>query len=144
MRVLMMISNDNMAVREVYTSVLQSRFPGWGISHMSGLPPNPAYILKAYDVLIYELGKPDDPRRYKAILELWGELKELQRVRIVTHIEGPYREGVVAELEGQGIVCAGAPFMPQIIAEALQRVAPPSRAESPERGGRLRRLFRRT
>src|SRR5437588_11918052 len=103
MRILMMISNNNMAVREVYTSVLQSRFPGWGISHMSGLPPNPGYILKAYDVLIYELGKPDDARRYKAILALWDELKDLQSVRIVTHIEGPYREGVVAELAEQGV-----------------------------------------
>lgn len=155
MRVLMMISNNNMGVRAVYTSVLQSRFPGWGLSHMSGLPPNPAYILKAYDVLVYELGKPDDPSRYKATLALWDELKELQTIRMVTHIEGPYREGIVAELQQRGIVCVDTPFTPQAIADALDRVAPQRRgkertaasredapAPGPSPGGRLRGLFR--
>lgn len=146
MRVLMMISNSNMAARELYTLVLRERFPGWGISHMSGLPPNPGYIVKGFNVLLYELGAPDDPRRYKAVLALHDEIKEIDWVRLVTRIEGPYRDGIVAELESKGVICVGAPFSPQTIAEALQRAAPRPRAapdSGPGLGMRLRGLFRR-
>ena len=68
MRVLLMISNSNMSARELYGMVLRERHPGWGISNMSGLPISPATILKGFDVVVYELGAADDPRRYKAVL----------------------------------------------------------------------------
>jgi hypothetical protein len=149
MRVLLMISNSNMSVRELYGMVLRERHPGWGISNMSGLPISPATIMKGFDVVVYELGAADDPSRYKAVLALWEEVKELGRLRMITHVEGPYREGIVAELEGQGVICVGAPFTPATIAEAFARVAPPRRVPAtqknsgPSLGHRLRGLFRR-
>jgi hypothetical protein len=149
MRVLLMISNSNMSVRELYGMVLRERHPGWGISNMSGLPISPATIMKGFDVVVYELGAADDPQRYKAVLALWEEVKELGRLRMVTHVEGPYREGIVAELESQGVICVGAPFTPQTIAEAFERVAPPRKAPArpkasgPGLGERLHGLFRR-
>ncbi len=118
MRVLLMISNRNMAVRELYTAMLGSRYPGWGLSHMSGPPISPATIAKGFDVLIYELGAPDDPKRYRELLALWEQIKELG-IRVITHIEGPYREGVVAELAGQGIIVVEEPFTPEHVVAAL-------------------------
>lgn len=151
MRVLMMISNSNMAVREVYTLVLRERFPGWGLSNMSGMPPGAAGIINSFDVVIYELGAPDDPRRYQAILSLVDLLGAEVSRPIVTHIEGTFREGVVAELEGRGVIVVGVPFSPDTIAEALKRAVPtattPKAGEQapPDSGfgGRLRGLFRR-
>jgi hypothetical protein len=144
-----MISNSNMSTRELYGMVLRERHPGWGISNMSGLPISPATILKGFDVVVYELGAADDPRRYKAVLALWEEVKELGRLRMLTHVEGPYREGIVAELESQGVICVGAPFTPETIAEAFERAAPPgmvpagAKQSSPGLGARLRGLLRR-
>jgi len=126
MRVLLMASNSNMGVRELYTTVLRESFPGWGVSAMSGLPSNPGSIVSGFDVLIYELNKPDDPRRFKDIQALWAEIKG-GPARMVTHIEGPYREGIVAELESQGVVCVGTPFGPETVGVAIARVAPASR-----------------
>jgi hypothetical protein len=149
MRVLLMISNSNMSVRELYGTVLRERHPGWGISNMSGPPINPATIMKGFDVVVYELGAADDPRRYRAVLALWDEVKELGTVRMITHIEGPYREGVVDELESQGVMCVGAPFTLEAIAEAFERVAPPRKEPAtpkesgPGLGARLRGLLRR-
>src|SRR5262245_18424943 len=116
---------------------------------MSGLPINPAAIMKGVDVVVYELGAADDPGRYKAVLALWDEVKELGRLRMISHVEGPYREGIVAELESQGVICVGAQFTPHIIAAAFERVAPPRKAPAAPResgpglGARLRGLFRR-
>lgn len=146
MRVLMIVSNSNMAVRELYTQVLREHFPGWGVSHMSGLPSDPLGIVSAFEAVIYELGTADDPRRYKAVLALWEEIKG-RPIHVVTHIEGPFREGVVAELEAQGIVCVGTPFTPQAVAEALRRVAPQRPVRAPRERGqglgeRVRGLFR--
>jgi hypothetical protein len=149
MRVLLMISNSNMSTRELYGMVLRKRHPGWGISNMSGLPISPTTIMKGFDVVVYELGAADDPRRYKAVLALWEEVKELGRLRMMTHIEGPYREGSVAELERQGVICVGAPFTPETIAAAFERLASPRQATAtPKESGpglsdRLRGFFRR-
>ena len=146
MRVLLMISNSNMAARELYTRVLREQFPGWGLSNMSALPPGAGHIIKSFDVLVYELGAPDDPQRYKSLLALHDEIKPLETVGVITRIEGPYREGIVAELEGRGIVCVAAPFGTETVAAAFQRLAPPQRASSgprPGLGERLRGLFQR-
>ena len=68
---------------------------------------------------------------------------------MMTHVEGPYREGSVAALESQGVICVGAPFTPETIAAAYERVAPPRKATAtrtdsgPGLGDRLRGLFRR-
>lgn len=148
MRVLLMISNSNMAARELYTRVLRAQFPGWGLSNMSALPPGAGHIIKGFDVLVYELGAPDDPQRYKSLLALHDEIKPLETVRVITRIEGPYREGIVAELEGRGIVCEAAPFEPETVAAAFRRVAPQPRQaapthERPGLGQRLRGLLQR-
>ncbi|GEM_PF-1527308 len=153
MRVLLMISNSNMAIREMYGAVLRAHFPGWGVSNMSGMPPNPGSILKSFEVLVYELGAPSDPQRYRAILKLLDEVDKEDGLRIVTHIEGTFRAGIVAELESRDIVCVGEPFTPEAIVEAFRRVAPPARgapkagtttrAATGSAGGRLRGLFRR-
>jgi len=132
MRVLLMASNSNMAVRELYTTVLRESFPGWGVSAMSGLPSNPGSIVSGFDVLIYELNKPDDPRRFKDIQALWAEIKG-GPARVVTHIEGPYREGIVAQLESQGVLCVGTPFGADTVGAAIAAVAPAPRV-SRQRG----------
>lgn len=149
MRVLLMISNRNMAVRALYTAVLSSRHPGWGLSHMSGPPISPATIAKGYDVLVYELDAPGDPKRYRDLLALWEQINELG-IRVITHIEGPYREGVTAELAERGIIVVEEPFTLEHVAAALERAAPPPRKRrkeqadgEPERRGLLRGLFRR-
>ena len=154
MRVLLMITNNNVAVREIYGMALRAHHPNWGLSHMSALPSNTGPIVSAYDALIYEIGAANDPKRYKAVLALWDELKGSGATRLVTHIEGPFREGVVAELEAQGVVCVGAPFTPDNVAAALARIAPvPKKRKEPkepsapgdEAGGcgLFRGLFRR-
>ncbi len=155
MRVLLMISNSNVAAREFYGLVLRERYPAWGVSQMSGLPSNPAPIVQAYEALVYEMGAANDPKRYKVVQALWDELKESGKTRLITHIEGPFREGVVAELESQGVVCVDAPFTPDNVAAALARVAPATKQQRKDRreslaqdkaeGGRglLRGLFRR-
>ncbi len=125
MRVLLMIGNANMGAREVYASVLRERYPGWGVSNMSALPSNPAPIVKGYNAIVYEMLPADDPRRYRAALGLWEEIKGLDTTKVITRIEGPFREGIVAELEGQGVIVVGAPFSLQAVAEAFERVAPP-------------------
>jgi len=129
MRVLLMISNSNVSVRELYGLVLRERHPTWGVSQMSGLPSNPAPIVQAYEALVYEMGAANDPKRYKAVQALWDELKESGKTRIITHIEGPFREGVVAELESQGVVCVDAPFTPENVVAAFARVAPASKQQ---------------
>jgi len=136
MRVLLMISNSNVSVRELYGLVLRERHPTWGVSQMSGLPSNPAPIVQAYEALVYEMGAANDPKRYKAVQALWGELKESGKTRIITHIEGPFREGVVAELESQGVVCVDAPFTPENVAAAFARVAPASKQQRKDRKDR--------
>ncbi len=127
MRVLLMVSNSNMGVRELYTTVLREDFPGWGVSAMSGLPSNPGSIVSSFDVLVYELNKPDDPRRFKDIQALWAEIKD-GPARMVTHIEGPYREGIVSQLESQGVVCVATPFGPETVGAAIAAAAPAPRA----------------
>src|SRR5438874_2258435 len=91
MRVLLMISNSNMPARELYGRVLRDRHPAWGISNMSGLPISPATIMKGFDVVVYDLGAADDPRRYRAVLALWAEVKDPGTQRMSTHVGGPYR-----------------------------------------------------
>jgi hypothetical protein len=153
MRVLLMISNSNMAIRDSYGTALRAQFPGWGVSNMSGMPSDPGSILKSFEVLVYELGAPSDPRRYQAILKLLDEIDKEDGLRIVTHIEGTFRAGIVAELESRGIVCVDEPFTQEAIVAALRRVAPRPR-RSPEAGtatqaaansmgNRLRGFFRR-
>lgn len=144
----MMISNSNMAVREVYTLILRERFPGWGLSNMSGMPLGAAGIINSFDVVIYELGAPDDPKRYQAILSLVDLLGAEVRRPIVTHIDGTFRDGVVAELEGRGVIVVGVPFGPETIAEALKRAVPVATAPKASEqdgslSGRLRGLFHR-
>jgi hypothetical protein len=153
MRVLLMISNSNMAIRDSYSAVLRTHFSGWGVSNMSGMPTDPSSILKSFEVLVYELGPPSDPRRYQAVLKLLDEIEEEDGLRIVTHIEGTFRAGIVAQLESRGIVCVDEPFTPEAIIAALRRVAPrprgspeadrTARAASNSMGDRLRGLFRR-
>ena len=146
MRVLLMISNSNMGVRQLYGQVLRQSFPTWGISNMSGFPISPATIVKGFDIVVYELGAADDPRRFKDLEALWNDVKDILDVRFVTHVEGPHREDIVAELEGQGIVCVGAPFSPEAIAATFAMLTPRShiqRAQGPRLGERLRGLFRR-
>lgn len=159
MRILMMISNSNVAVREIYGMALREGHPNWSVSHMSGLPPDAGPIVTSYDALIYEIGSANDPRRYKAVLALWDEIKGSGATRLITHIEGSFSEGIVAELEGQGVVCVGAPFTPETVAAALARIAPTPRKgkepkgtqgakEQPAQGesgdhGLFRGLFRR-
>ena len=131
MRLLMMISNNNIAVREIYGMALRERYPTWSVSHMSGLPPDAGPIVTSYDALIYEIGAESDPRRYKPALALWDDIKGSGATRMITHIEGAFSEGIVAELEGQGIICVAAPFTPENAGAALARIAP---APAPRKG----------
>ncbi len=146
MRVLLMISNANTSARELYTAALRRYQPAWGISNMSGLPSDAASIVRGFDLLVYELGRPDDARRHGAVSALWDELRPLESTKIVTHVEGPLSLDVAADLEARGIICVQAPLGLETIAAALSRAAPPKRPPAAPDGGigrRLRSLFTR-
>lgn len=142
MRLLLAVSHSNMAAQELYLGVLRARYPGWGVSHMSGLPRDPASIISAYDAVIYELYPPEDPRRYKDLLALLEESEPSHKTPILTSIDGPYRAGIVATLEEKGVYVVGNPLSVETVSAALDLIAPPVKnAEHEGANGGDRRGF---
>lgn len=143
-RILMMISNANVSIREVYTVVVQNDLPGWGVSYMSGLPDNPLSILAAFDVLIWELGQADAPDRLLALRTLARQLHEVgARTIIVSHVEA-HSESAVDELANLRVMRG--PLSWVAIGETLRTLLPAVVPPQPARtsGGRFSRLFRRS
>ena len=131
MRILLMISNQNMGIRDTYTSVLKRDFPGWGMSHMSGLPSDPTSIIGGFDAVIYEMFVADDPRQYKGAKALWSELKIGHTTPLITHVEGPYRDASASDLRADGVTIVGTPFNAASVSLAFQSISPVRQTQAP-------------
>src|SRR5579862_9163702 len=97
-QVLLMISNNNLGLRELYAAVLSNEFPGWRVSYMTGMPERAVQIMAGYNLVIYELGKADDPRRIETARLLGDQLHESTTTALFTHLEGVVADHVVGDL----------------------------------------------
>jgi hypothetical protein len=105
---LLMISNNNMSLRELYTSVLDNHSAGWTTSFMSGMPPAVDTIMSGYDAIVFEIGSADAPDRVAAV-------KNLVRAGgvVVTHVEGRQ-----AAQRAEELATAGAYVIPNPVSGA--------------------------
>src|SRR6185312_9983869 len=96
-RMLLMVSNDHMSLRELYTLAVDNQPGGWATSFMSGLPSSAEAIVAGFDAVVYELGAPDSPGRV-------DEVKALLRsgVKVITHVEGRDSAAKVDDLRAAG------------------------------------------
>ena len=94
---LLMVSNNHMGLRELYTLAVENQQAGWATSFMSGLPTGAESILAGFDAVVYELGAADGPDRV-------SEVKALLRsgARIITHVEGRDSDMKAADLRAAG------------------------------------------
>jgi hypothetical protein len=140
MRMLLMVSNDHMSLRELYTLAVENHGAGWASSFMSGLPAGAESIVAGFDAVVYELGSADGPSRVK-------DVKALLRsgARVITHVEG--RDSVA---KADDLRSAGAYVIPQpVTIAAVTGVLDALVAKSKTKGGskrlgfgeRLRRTF---
>lgn len=141
MRMLLMISNSQMSLRELYTMVLDSHRAGWITSFMSGMPGDPAAIAGGYDAVIFELGVPNARERVAAALDLCAR----GRVPVITHVEGREAGPWTQELRDGGVVVVANPVTGGSIGEALDAIAARRRDDAHTRKvgvvARFRRLF---
>ncbi|HXT34063.1 MAG TPA: hypothetical protein VN837_00685 [Chloroflexota bacterium] len=114
MRMLLMVTNNQMSLRELYTLAVENHPAGWAISFMSGLPDGADSIVSAYDAVVYELGPPDSPRRVT-------DVKALRRTGtpVITHLEGREAPARVEELRAAGAQIVPYPVTIDGIAQAL-------------------------
>jgi hypothetical protein len=129
MRMLLMVSNDHMPLRELYTLAVDNQQGGWATSFMSGLPVGAESIVAGFDAVVYELGAPDSPGRV-------DEVKALLRsgVRVVTHVEGRESDAKADDLRAAGAYVIPHPVTIAAVAEALDALT----AKSKTKGGRNR------
>jgi hypothetical protein len=118
MRVLLMISNNQMSLRELYTAVLDTHPAGWVTSFMSGMPSDAASIVGGYDAVVYELGAPNIQDRVTTALSL-----AKGRVPVITHVEGREAPQWTQELTHAGVEVVANPVTSTHISEALDRLA---------------------
>lgn len=135
-QVLLMISNSNLGLRELYTAVLSNEFPGWRVSFMTGLPERAVEIMAGYDLVIYELGKPDDPRRIETVRLLGDQLHESTATRLFTHLEGFLAADTVSDLAAHHVHALTGTLTWQDLATALRvyKVVP-DKPKATNRGG---------
>jgi hypothetical protein len=148
-RVLLMISNSNVTLRELYTAVLSNEFPGWRVSFMTAMPERHLEIMAGYSLIIYELGRADDPARLDAVRALGDQLRDYRGTVLYTHLEGLLPDDAVADLSAHNVHAGAGPMSWQGLAADLRAAtAPPpdalaGRAATPGLLGRLQGLFRR-
>ena len=152
-QVLLMISNNNLSLREVYSAVLANEFPGWRVSYMTAMPERHQEILASYTLVIYELGKADDPRRIEIVRVLGDELRAPGGPTVYTRLEGFLPANVAAELAEHNVRVSTGALSWEGLAQDLRQVAgrPPEAQATPPEGssagrgvlGRLGGLFRR-
>jgi hypothetical protein len=120
---LLMISNNNMSLRELYTSVLDNHPAGWTTSFMSGVPSAIESIISGYDAIIYEIGPADALERVAAV-------KSLRRAGAVTvtHVEGRQAAQRTEELQAAGAYVVANPITGARINETIDGLAAALRA----------------
>ena len=118
MRMLLMISNNNMSLREFYTTILDNHAAGWITSFMSGLPDNVAAIVAGYDAVIYEIGAADSPERVASVKAV-----RATGIPVITHLEGRQAAARAQELEAIGTVIVPNPLNGARIEAALDALA---------------------
>jgi hypothetical protein len=140
---LLMISNNNMSLRELYTTMLDSHPAGWATSFMSGLPDGIEGLVAGYDALIYELGAADTAERISNVTQLLKTEKP-----VITHVEGRQAPQRAAELTEAGAYVVANPVTAGHIEEALNAITATLRRPKPSArrglGGHVRRLFKGT
>lgn len=141
MRMLLMISNNNMSLRELYTMVLDSHPTGWVTSFMSGMPADVDAILSGYDAVIYELGAADSPDRVDVVKRMRSG-----GAQVITHVEGRQAAQRTEELESAGALVVANPLSPTHVSAAIDQLADRLRRPGGNRrrigfGERLRRMF---
>jgi hypothetical protein len=138
-RVLLMISNNNVALRELYDAVLRNEFPGWRVSYMTAMPERHLEIMAGYTLIVYELGRADDPRRIEAVRALGDQLRDHRDTILYTHLEGLLPDDVVADLAAHNARAGTGPVSWQGLAADLRAAAAPRDAGAPGRGAREER-----
>ncbi len=137
---LIMVSNDHMSLRELYTLAVENQRGGWATSFMSGLPAGAESIVAGFDAVVYELGAPDGPARIH-------DVKTLLRsgVKLITHVEGRDSDAKADDLRAAGAYVVPHPVTIGAVTDALDALT----AKSKTKGGsnrvgfaeRLRRTF---
>jgi hypothetical protein len=123
MRMLLMISNNNMSMRELFTMVFDNHPAGWGTSFMSGLPSAIEGIVSGYDAIAYEIGRADDPARVATVQTL---LKA--GATVLTHVEGRDVAERESQLRTSGAFLVSTPVNQQHIVEAMDQLTASVRA----------------
>jgi hypothetical protein len=140
MRMLLMVSNDHMALRELYTLAVDNQTGGWATSFMSGLPTGAESIMAGFDAVVYELGAPDS-------LDRVDDVKALLRtgVKVVTHVEGRDSAAKADDLRAAGAYVIPHPVTIASVTDALNALAVKSKGTNGRNrvglGERLRRTF---
>ncbi|MGH2345162.1 MAG: hypothetical protein ACRDG4_08045 [Chloroflexota bacterium] len=140
MRMLVMVSNNHMSLRELYTLAAENHGAGWATSFMSGLPTGADSIVSGFDAVVYELGAPTDPARV-------DEVKVLLRAGagVLTHVEGRDADARAEQLRAAGAQVIAHPVTMAGVSEALDALASQSRAGTDRKrvgiGERIRRTF---
>ncbi|HVA91560.1 MAG TPA: hypothetical protein VNL71_17160 [Chloroflexota bacterium] len=114
MRMLLMVTNNQMSLRELYTLAVENHRAGWATSFMSGLPGGAEAIVSAYDAVVYELGPADSAQRMT-------EVKALRRAGtpVITHLEGREAAARTEELRAVGAQVIPHPVTIEGITQAL-------------------------
>jgi hypothetical protein len=136
-----MIGNNQMALRELYSSVLDNHPGGWVTSFMSGMPGAIESIVSGYDAVIFELGAADGPERVPAVKAL-----RQTGTTVITHVEGRQAPQQAEELRKLGLYVVESPVsgvhiehvLDQLVQARRDGTAGPKRARF---GERLRGLF---
>lgn len=138
---LLIISNNNMSLRELYSAVLDNHPAGWITSFMSGLPDSMESLVAGYDAVIYELGPADKEERVGAVNRLLKTGKP-----IITHVEGRQATQRAEDLRAAGAHVVANPVTGAGIEATLDAVAATLRRPGARgRGGvaaRLRRFLK--
>lgn len=139
MRMLLMISNRNMSLRELYTTVLDSHSAGWITSFMSAMPTELEAIVGGYNAVIYEIGAADKEERVNTVKRL-----RALGLPVITHLEGRIATAQSADLLATGAIVIANPVSGSRIELALDTLTQQLRlkkAEAPRMG--MRRFFQR-
>jgi hypothetical protein len=140
MRMLVMVSNNHMTLREIYTLAVENHRAGWATSFMSGLPAGADSIVAGFDAVVYELGAPADLDRVAAVKSLLGV-----GARVITHVEGRDADARADELRAVGAQVVAHPVTPAGVDAALDVLAAQSKGKTDRKrvgfGERIRRTF---
>jgi hypothetical protein len=139
-----MVGNNNMALRELYTSILDNHPGGWVTSFMSGMPGALESIVSGYDAVIFELGAADGAERVPTVKAL-----RQAGTTVITHVEGRQAVQQAEELRKLGVYVVENPMsgthIEQVVDQLVQAMRDGTVGTKRVRlGERLRGLFSRS